>query len=527
MFKKSLTAIIAIIFVLALALAGCGGNKSAAPAAAPDNKEGAISRGGILKAAQAAKWSSLDPTVSSGRGNDKFIMNQIYEPLLNIDKSGKYIPGLAEAWEFKDEKTIILKLKKNVKFHDGTDFNAEAVKFVLDRALKPETNAGFRSEIADIQAVEVVDPMTVKLNLKTPSSVILGALSNYAGYMISPTAIQKYGKDIVRNPVGTGPFKMKEAVEGDHITLVKNDSYHIMGKDGKPLPYLDGMEIKIIPDDSVKLVNLKSGSLDLLDSVQTMNIKSLTQSKDYAAVSTEAGRAFKIIMNPNVAPWNKKEVRQAVAYAVDRDEFVKVVADGYGTVEPFIAMKSQWYYDSVTPYSYNAAKAKELLTQAGYPNGLKAKLSYTSREPDKTIVQLVQNQLKKVGIETEIETFDRLAFNDKWYKGNGDIGLNFASIPKPDPYIHYNIYYGANAVNNVSGYSNKKFDELLEQSKLTNDAEKRKGLLKQAQAVFLDDSVEVVLFHLPLYIAYNKKLQNVQVDPDGAWASLGDAWLKK
>ena len=227
MFKKSLTVIIAITFVLALVLAGCGGNKSAAPAAAPDNKDGAITRGGILKAAQAAKWSSLDPTVSSGRVNDKFTMNQLYETLIGIDKNGKFVPGLAEKWEYKGDKTIILSLKKGVKFHDGTDFNAEAVKFVLDRALNPETKAGFRSEIADIQSVEVVDPLTVKLNLKTPSAVILGALSNYAGYMISPTAIQKFGKDIVRNPVGTGPFKMKEAVEGDHITLVKNESYHI------------------------------------------------------------------------------------------------------------------------------------------------------------------------------------------------------------------------------------------------------------------------------------------------------------
>lgn len=527
MFKKNVTMILAAILVLVFALTGCGGNKSAAPAASGDNKDGAITRGGVLKAAQAAKWSSLDPTVSSGRGNDKFTMNQIYETLIGIDKNGKFVPGLADKWEYKDPKTIVLNLKKGVKFHDGTDFNAEAVKYVLERALKPETKAGFRSEIADIQSIEVIDPLTVKINLKTPSAVILGALSNYAGYMISPAAIQKYGKDIVRNPVGTGPFKMKEAVEGDHITLVKNENYHIMGADGKPLPYLDGVEIKIIPDDSVKLVNLKSGSLDLLDSVQTMNIKSLSQSKDYAVVSTEAGRGFKIIMNPNVAPWNKKEVRQAVAYAVDRAEFVKVVADGYGTVEPFIAMKSQWYYDPVTPYSYNPEKAKELLAKAGYPNGVKAKLAFTSREPDKTIVQLVQTQLKKVGIETEIETFDRLAFNDKWYGGKGDIGLNFASIPKPDPYIQYNIYYGTKAVNNVSGYSNPQFDELMEQVKLTTDTEKRKAILKQAQAVFLEDSVEVILFHLPLYEAYNKKLQGFEIDPEGAWASLKSAWLKK
>ena len=134
MSKKSVAVILTVVFVLMLALAGCGGKKSEAPVTAKDDKSGAVTRGGVLKTAQAAKWSSLDPTVSSGRANDKFIMNQLYETLIDVDSSGKYIPGLAESWEVKEGKTIVLKLKKNVKFHDGTEFNAAAVKFLLERA---------------------------------------------------------------------------------------------------------------------------------------------------------------------------------------------------------------------------------------------------------------------------------------------------------------------------------------------------------------------------------------------------------
>lgn len=521
--RAAVWCLILLVFVSVGFLTACGGKNS--PQQTGD-KQATVIRGGTLNCAQAAKWSSLDPTASSGRANDKFIMNQLYETLVDVDASGKYIPGLAEAWDVKDEKTIILKLKKGVKFHDGTDFNADAVKFVLERALKPETKAGFRNEIQDIQSIDVLDAHTVKLNLKGPSSAILGALANYAGYMISPAAIQKYGKDIVRNPVGTGPFKLKEAVEGDHITLVRNEQYHIMGKDGKALPYLDEVNIKIIPDDSVKLVNLRSGSLDLIDSVQTMNLRTLSQNKDYVVVATSASRVFKLLLNVNKEPLAKTEVRQAIAFAMDRDEFVKVIADGYGTVEPFINMKNQWYYSPTGKYSYNAEKAKELLAKAGYPSGFKVKLSFTSREPDKTIVQLVQSQLKKVGIEAEIETFDRLAFNAKWTKGEGEIGLNFAPVPKPDPYIQYEIFFGTKANNNFSGYSSPAFDAALAKSKQTYDVEVRKRLYKELQDILLEDSPEVILFHLPLYEAHHRKLQDFKTDPEGAWI-LKDAWIRK
>ena len=184
MLKKKIAWVLFLVFISVLFLIGSSDTESAARLApvARFPSHG----GGTLNAAQAAKWSSLDPTVSSGRANDKFIINQLYETLIDVDSSGKYIPGLVEAWEVKNDKNIILKLKKNVKFHDGTDFNAEAVKFVLERALNPETKASFRAEIEDIQTVEVVDPNTVKLILKDPSSAILGALANYAGYMISP-----------------------------------------------------------------------------------------------------------------------------------------------------------------------------------------------------------------------------------------------------------------------------------------------------------------------------------------------------
>jgi peptide/nickel transport system substrate-binding protein len=273
-------------------------------------------------------------------------------------------------------------------------------------------------------------------------------------------------------------------------------------------------------------VNLKSGGLDLIDSVQTINIQGLSASKDLALVSTSASRVFKMLLNVKKEPLSKKEVRQAIAFAVDREEFVKVVANGYGTVEPSIVMKPQWFFSPTAKYNYNVQTAKTLLAKAGYPNGFKVKLSFTSREPDKTIIQLIQSHLKKVGIDGEIETYDRLSFNNKWNKGEGEIGLNFLPVPKPDPYMQFQIFFATKANNNFTGYSSQKFDDTLEKSKRTYNIEKRKALYKELQNILAEDSPEVFLFHLPLFEAHTKKLQGFRADPEGGWL-LREAWMQK
>jgi ABC-type transport system substrate-binding protein len=224
---------------------------------------------------------------------------------------------------------------------------------------------------------------------------------------------------------------------------------------------------------------------------------------------------------------SKKEVRQAIAFAVNREEFVKVVANGYGTVEPSVVMKQQWFYSpTVKKYSYDIQKAKTLLAQAGYPDGFKIKMSFTSREPDKTIIQLIQSQLKKAGIEGEIETYDRLAFNNKWNKREGEIGLNFLPVPKPDPYMQFQIFFATQGNNNFTGYSSQKFDDILDKSKRTYNIEKRKAMYKELQNILDEDSPEVFLFHLPLFEAHTKKLQGFRTDPEGGWL-LKEAWMQK
>ncbi len=480
-------------------------------------------RGGTLNAAVAAKWTSLDPTTSSARAGDKFILNQLYETLIVEDANG-YQPGLAESWVAED-KSLTLTLRQGVKFHDGTDFNAEAVKFVLDRGMTAEAKATYKSEVADVENVEVVDEYTVRINLKNPSAVIVGALSNYAGFMISPAAIEKFGEDIVRNPVGTGPFMMEEAVDGDHITLVRNPEYWKQAADGQPLPYLDKVVITVMSDDASKLLNLKSGAISLIDNIQNINIATL-DTAEITALKTSATKTYKMMVNVNdEGPLSDPKVRQAMAYALYRDAFVQAISAGYGYIGPWNITPDQWFYSEGTPYTYDVEKAKALLAEAGYPDGFETTFHVTAREPDKTIIQIIQGQLAEVGIKGEIVPLEKLAFNDLWKNGEGKIGLNFCPVPKPDPYIQIEQFFGSAGNNNFTGYASEEFDSLLEQSVRTYDLEERKALIAQMQQVFLTDSPEVMLFHNPTYMAYRNDLHGFYTDLEGGWI-LSEAYIK-
>lgn len=342
-----------------------GTSGTAAPVATSAPASGTPKKGGTLRAANNLEVATLDP-LTSGFGAEREIYYNMYDSLVAIDTNLKIIPALVEQWEIPDPKTYIFHLRKDVKFHDGTDFNADAVKFNLDRYLTDKTSRR-ASEISSIQTMDVTDPYTLKITLKAPFVPFLANLVDRAGMMLSPKAVQAGGADFSRKPLGagTGAFKFVEWITNDHLTMERNPNYWKKDASGTQLPYLDKVIFRPITDETVLLTNLKTGDLDAYWLVPPKDVASIKSGHEL--VLREApGLNFNCFeFNTQTEPFNKKELRQAVAEALDREQINKTVyfgtyQVGYGPIPP-----SSWAYDpNLKPYTGNVAKAKEYLKAA-------------------------------------------------------------------------------------------------------------------------------------------------------------------
>ena len=316
------------LMVALLVVVGCGGGGAPESSTPP----------GTLYVALEAEPPELDPNLSSAYV-DRQVMASLYDKLVDIDQDGEIVPMLAKSYDVSDDGTVYtFELREGIKFHDGTEFNAEAVKVNLDRY--QEEDSVRSTEVEPIESVEVVDPMTVRVTLSEPFAPFLAVLTDRAGIMASPKAIKVSGGRISKDPVGTGPFEFVERVRGDHITVKKNPDYWREG-----LPKLDKIIYRGIEDENVQYQNLQSGELDLIDSIPLVEFKGLQESGDYR-VSIEPGLGYNgIWLNVTRPPFDNEQLRQAVYRLVDREAVAKAALRNVGGTpanSPF--SKQSWAY---------------------------------------------------------------------------------------------------------------------------------------------------------------------------------------
>jgi peptide/nickel transport system substrate-binding protein len=493
--------------------------EAAKPAAAGD----APKKGGTLRVGLTVEAVTMDPNVS-GSKIDRMIYHNIYEPLVTLDNKLQIQPGLAESWTFSDPKTLVFKLRQGVKFHDVTDFDADAVKFNFDRMQDPASKSVRTGEIANVQNAEVVDKYTVKLNLKRPDAALLATLTDRAGMIVSPAAIKSLGPDLGRKAVGTGPFEFVEWVKDDHLTAKRFEGYW-GAKDG--LPYLDQIRYRPIPDDTVKLQSLIGGEIDFMDYVQPRDVAGVKANSSLVEVDIPSLAAFGYQFNTTRPPFDNKALRLAVVYGVDNEAITRGVWLGVGTAANGPISPSSWAYDSsIPPIKRDVAKAKQYLTEGGKPDGFTFAVTLNNTPLGVQEVEAMKAQLAEIGITMEIQIVDGAKGQADGVAHNFDL-TSYAWSGRPDPdgntFQFFKTAQGTSL--NWAGYSNPKVDEILDKTREVSDQAERKKLYSELVKILQADSPWLFMIHPIEPKAFSPKVQNYDPVPDGMMR-FKNVWLK-
>jgi peptide/nickel transport system substrate-binding protein len=435
--------------------------------------------------------SNLDPMLS-GLFVDRNIHYAMYDSLVRVDPKGNIIPWLAEKWETSaDGKTVTFTLRKDVKFHDGTVFDAEAVKWNIER-YKTGKDSLRTGDLGSVDSVTVVDANTVKFNLKSAFAPLLGALVDRAGMMVSKAVVTSAGADFTLKPfkAGTGPFILTEAVKNDHYTLEKNPNWWGT-KDGNKLPYLDKIIVRPITDADVALTNLKTGNAQVLNRINGKDVAAMKA--DTSFTYQEVGSFSFASLVPNEAPtyiFSEKRYVKAVAMAIDRDEILNagraagVGLVGWGPISP-----AHFAFDSnFKPWpKADPDGAKKLIAEVG-KGPLKFELLVPSGDSGLLQdAQLIKSELAKADITMDIKTqpLGDIVTLQQAHKHTGMTFVGWSGRLDPDGNTYDFVVTGK--PNNDSSYSNPKVDDLMNQQRAESDPAKRKALLLQAQQIYTVD----------------------------------------
>jgi peptide/nickel transport system substrate-binding protein len=517
---------------------------AAAPTVAPTAVAAAGSGGSLAYGLSFDVDDTLDPQVTNFDSTIRITLN-VCEPLVWEPEPGKFVPGLADSWDVTpDAMQYTFKLKKGVKFHDGTPFNAEAVKFTLDRVVDPATKAGqSHDQLGPYDHTEIVDDNTVKVVMKQPYAPLLTNLNGYLG-IVSPTAVQKMGMaEFARHPVGTGPFVFKEWVPKDHVTLVKNPDYNWASsyfKHNGPA-YLDQVTFKVIPDQSVRTGTLKSGETQMIDDLDPLEYEALSKDPKFGVIAKgQPGSGFVLLLNTtSTGPISDPAVREAMEYAVDREGLNKSVFQGLNKVAWSPLMRPTFAYDPTTEnlFSFSPDKANQVLDQAGWtsgPDGVRAKggqrleinFPIISRPRDKAMAESVQASLRDVGIDLKVDPLERAAAREAFDQNRYDLSFMWFSYGDPD--VLRTIFHSAN-VNafNRARYQVPEVDQMLEQAAGLTEPARRADIYKQVQQRVLKDLVVVPLVDTLTYDAKRAEVTGETLDALASYMWLYDVKVGK
>lgn len=477
----------------------------------------------------------LDPHLS--RTHFSAVFGLIYDSLVRYQldpKSGSFEvkPDLATSWEFTDPKTLVLKLRPGVKFQDGSPLDAEAARWSIDRVMTNKKSVG-KDVVEAIQSVEAPDAGTLKVNLKAPSASILVMLSGGGAQnrtrILPKTAVETMGEDAFgRKPIGSGPFQVTEWVPDNFVTLKRFDGYWDKGEDGKALPYLDGVNYRFILDMTVTTTELKAGTVDVTHRIEPKDVPSIKANPNLVYWELPwAGDGLYLGLNARQGPFaDNLKLRQAVAYAVDRESLVKTLGLGLGQPSYYYAqwMPGMLGYDASIPrYKYDAGRARQLLGEAGYPNGIDVGLMAFPPEIRRRNAELLKSMLDSASIRTTIEYIERLAWISKAQAFNFDM-LTTGMSPSSDPDVASRNLM-TKGFGNWTGQQDTETDRCMNDGRNTYDAKARAEAYRRCQQVIYQDAFVIPLWVMPGNIVFQKGVKGVTTEWDAP--DVKYAWLDR
>lgn len=519
-------ALLVLLLVLSSALAGCG-------------KKSSGNSGDTLVFGRGGDSTSLDPSRVTEGETFKVTVN-VYETLLNFGEQDTSIqPGLAKEWKTDDGLTYTFILEEGVKFHDGTDFNAEAVVKNFERWANGDADkfpyynsmfGGFKGDEGHvIESVVAEGDHTVLIKLKRPQAPFLKNIAMSMFAIASPDAFEKGDDQFERNPVGTGPFKFVEWKANETITLEKFGDYWQKG-----LPKLNKVIFKSIPDNSARLNALIAGEIDLADGINPADGEMIEDNKDLQLIKRPSMNVGYLGLTVTREPFNNKEVRQAMNHAIDKETIINSFFEGQANIAKNPMPPSiSGYNDDIEGYAYDPKKAKELLTKAGYPEGFEMELWAMPVPrpymPDGAkVAEVIQSNLADIGIKAKIVTYDWPTYLDKASKGEADafmLGWT-GDNGDADNFLYVLLDEDNIGSNNYTYFKNDKMHDLFIEAQTEVDEKKRIALYEEAQEIIHDEAPWVPLAHSTPLLAASKGVTGFVPHPTGS-DLLANVELKK
>lgn len=446
-----------------------------------------------LTIAIGAEPESLDP-VNMTSAPAATVGEHAVERLIYMEEDGELTPMLATSWESNDDGTVwTFQIREGVEFHDGESLDAEAVKANLDRFIDPDVGAAYAFLLGDVESIEATGEYELTIRLQSSFAPILSHLSHSFIGIISPASFADLGPDDTTDAaVGTGPYELIEWNRGDSITMARNENYY------GNLPEIPNLVFQFIPEDSARMVALETGEADAVMRVPPQDADRLDADPDIDVVYETSVRTIYIGFNNEMEPFTDERIRKAFNYAVDKEAIVDAILDGNAFVADAPVVPAVFGHTSAGPYEYDPDRARELLAEAGYEDGLSVTLHHPSGRYllDSTIAEAVQGMVSEVGIDMTLETREWGAYLD--FTGQGPDDAEYEMFMLGWGTVTLDADYGLYALlhtnqwnpngNNRGFYSNDEVDDLLDQARVETDPATRESIYAEAITLIWDDA---------------------------------------